>query len=153
MRVLESAKPAINPLTEVEYPNSIMHLAPFLNREFGGFSDEGSIFEMAKIVPDENSADRRRATIELVGDVWEKSGATKAQLVRIRGLFRNFFFKAQHRGIIVDENYKIGQLRQDCEKHKISTISGLGVMTESFLAQIVARRKLQVLQGGPVVQE
>ena len=153
MRVLESAKPAINPLTEVEYPNSIMHLVPFLNREFGGFSDEGLIFEMAKIVPDENSADRRRATIELVGDVWEKSGATKAQLVRIRGLFRNFFLRAQVRGINVDATYTIGQLRQHCKDNKIRTIPGLGIMAEEFLAQIVARRTLQVLQGGPVVQE
>jgi hypothetical protein len=139
---------SIGDLGDVEQPNSIMHLVPFYNEEFGWYSDERPIFDMARIIPDENSGDRRRAKIELVGDVWKENGATDAQLGRIRVIFRNFFFSAQIRGINVDENYTVGQLRDDCEKHKIKRIPGLWYTAEDFLAQVVRKRTLQVLQGG-----
>jgi hypothetical protein len=153
IRVLDGAQPAMRPLARVEQPNSIARLIPSLNREFGQYSDETPVFAMARIVDDENSTSRRHAKIELVGEGWEKSGATDGQLGRVRLMFRNFFFKAQHRGIIVDENYTFGQLRQDCEQHIISTISGLGVKAESFLAGVIAKRPLQVLPGGLVAGE
>ncbi|MGA2911686.1 MAG: hypothetical protein ABSE17_03590 [Candidatus Levyibacteriota bacterium] len=138
----------IGDLVEVEQPNSIMHLASAYSEEFGWYPDERPIFDIARIVPDENSGDKKRAKIELVGDVWKESGATDTQLGRIRVIFRNFFFKAQTRGIIVDESYTIGQLRQDCQNHKIRTIPGLWDTAEDFLTQVVRKRTLQVLPGG-----
>lgn len=153
MRVLEGVKPALRPVAKVEHPNSMARLVPSLNREFGQYSDETPVFAMARIVDDENSDNRRRATIELVGEAWKNSGATNDQIARVMLMFRNFFFKAQHRGIIVDENYTIGQLRNDCEHHIIRTISGLGVRAEDFLAGVVAKRRMQVLPGGLAAQE
>jgi hypothetical protein len=149
IRVLKDAQPAKNSFTEPEQPNSIIHLAPSLNRTFGKLTDEASIFEMARIVPDENSADRRRATVELVGSAWLESGATDTQLGRIRAIFRNLYFKAKIRGININENYTINQLRQDCKDKKLRTIPGVGMMAEEFLGQTVRKRTLQILQGGP----
>ncbi|MGA2967986.1 MAG: hypothetical protein ABSD69_02360 [Candidatus Levyibacteriota bacterium] len=138
--------------TALEQPNSIKHLEPALNEFFGWFSDDRLISEMARIVPNENSANIRRATVELIGSAWEESGAKPDKLNRIKAIFRKFYLKAGLRGIDVD-TYTIGQLRYDCEKHNISKIPGVGEAAEDFFAGVVRKRTLQILQGGATAQE
>jgi hypothetical protein len=135
-----------------DQPNSIRHLEPALNEFFGWYSDDRLISEVARIVPDENSADIRHAVVELISPAWEESGMTSVQRDKVTTLFRRFYLKAGLRGIVVG-TYTIGQLRDDCEKHRIRAIPGLGETTENFLAGVVRKRTLQVLQGGQATQK
>ena len=151
IRVLDGVQPAITPPVKREQPNSIRYLEPALNEVFGWYSDDRLISELARIVPDENSTDIRRARVELIDPAWLDSEATPAQLDRIKAIFRKFYLKAGLRGIDV-ATYTFGQLRYDSKHHDISKIPGIGEEAEDFFAQIVRRKALQVLPGGVSVR-
>ena len=149
-----SISPVRKPVYSVtpEQPNSIRYLEPALNDVFGWYPDDMLLSKIARIVPDENSTDIRRAQVELVDPAWSNSGAKPDQLDRIKAFFRKFYLKAGLIGIDVN-TYTIGQLRFDSEpEHRnISKIPGIGVEGEDFLAGIVKKRTLQLLQGGLTV--
>jgi hypothetical protein len=125
-----------------EHRNSIMHLVEPLNRHFGQYSDDALLTELAIVDPD---SDIRHAKVELVGDVWQESGATDLQLGKVRRLIRIVHFRAGH-------IKTFGILRTACKKGKIMELSGAGVIGQNFLAGVIAERTPQVPKVGSEVE-
>lgn len=122
-------------------PGSILYLAEPVNSFLGELSDDAPITAIAKTDLD---SDRRNAQIELVGEGWKRIGATDAQMINIRALFRSLLFNAR-------EIDTVGKLREACRNNEIAKILGLGEMAQAFLA-VSTKKHPQALQNGAAVK-
>jgi len=119
---------------------SILYLAESANSFLGEISDDASITAIARTNLD---SDRRSAVVELVGEGWLKIGATEAQLIRIRNLFRSLLFNARD----IDTVGKLRQALADKKNKPIARIEGISGLGEGFL-EIATKKHLRVVQPG-----
>ena len=119
-----------------EHENSIMHVVAPLNEHFGPYPNDAPLIEFAVL---DSNADRRHPQARLIGDIWQRSGATHAQLKRIERLIGIVYRKAAY-------IQTFGILRDACKNDKIASLSGVGIVGQNFLAGVIAERMPQVRQ-------